>query len=137
MLSLPQQVADFLHRGIQIAQVGQAQLWLCGVQPCSGQPMPGHLPQSTCLGCRLLPAVPHQPLTPHKAQSTTHDRPPRPALLLLPCSQDCKAKTPAPGKLKEFGAYLAAEGAKREDVQQLAREVHEFASSFAMPGGDW
>lgn len=54
-----------------------------------------------------------------------------------PARQDCKAKTPAPGKLKEFGAYLAGEGAAREDVKQLAKEVHQFASSFAMPGGDW
>jgi glycine hydroxymethyltransferase len=51
--------------------------------------------------------------------------------------QDCKAKTPAPGKLKDFSQYLAAEAAAREDVQQLKAEVHAFASSFAMPGGDW
>ena len=60
--------------------------------------------------------------------------------ILLSCSrrvQDCKAHTPAPGKLKEFGAYLAAEGAARQDVQQLKQEVHAFASGFAMPGGDW
>ena len=54
-----------------------------------------------------------------------------------PPSQDCKAKTPAPGKLKEFGAYLAAEGAARDDVRQLQKEVHDFAASFPMPGGDW
>ncbi|KAL4452492.1 hypothetical protein ABPG75_008154 [Micractinium tetrahymenae] len=52
-------------------------------------------------------------------------------------AQDCKAQTPAPGKLKEYGAYLAAEGAARQDVQQLAQEVHDFACSFGMPGGDW
>lgn len=51
--------------------------------------------------------------------------------------QDCKAQTPAPGKLKEYAAYLAAEGVARQDVQQLAQEVHDFSSSFAMPGGDW
>lgn len=51
--------------------------------------------------------------------------------------QDCKAKTPAPGKLKEFGAYLAAEGAARDDVRALQKEVHDFAASFPMPGGDW
>ena len=51
--------------------------------------------------------------------------------------QDCKAQTPAPGKLKEFQQYLAAEGAGRADVQQLLKEVHEFASRFEMPGGDW
>ena len=50
---------------------------------------------------------------------------------------DCKAQTPAPGKLKEFGQYLAAEGAGRQDVQLLRQEVHAFACAFAMPGGDW
>lgn len=49
-------------------------------------------------------------------------------------AQDCKAQTPAPGKLKEFGAYLAEQGAARADVQQLRAEVEEFARSFPMPG---
>ena len=52
-------------------------------------------------------------------------------------AQDCKAQTPAPGKLKEFAAYLAGPGAGRDDIKQLAKEVHDFAASFAMPGGDW
>ena len=49
-------------------------------------------------------------------------------------AQACKAATPAPGKLKEFGAYLAAEGGQRQDVQQLRAEVEGFARSFPMPG---
>lgn len=49
-------------------------------------------------------------------------------------AQDCKAQTPAPGKLKEFGAYLASAGAAREDVKQLKAEVEAFAQSFPMPG---
>lgn len=55
----------------------------------------------------------------------------------LSALQDCKAQTPAPGKLKEYAAYLAAEGTARQDVQQLAQEVHDFSCSFDMPGGDW
>lgn len=47
---------------------------------------------------------------------------------------DLKAKTPAPGKLKEFNAYLANEGRKRADLQALRQEVHDFAASFPMPG---
>lgn len=49
-------------------------------------------------------------------------------------AQDCKSKTPAPGKLKEFQQYLNSEGGARQDVQQLQAEVHAFSSSFAMPG---
>lgn len=49
-------------------------------------------------------------------------------------AQECKAATPAPGKLKEFGAYLAGEGAARADVQQLRGEVEAFARGFPMPG---
>ena len=47
---------------------------------------------------------------------------------------DCKAKTPAPAKLKDFAQYLAAEGAAREDVRRLRAEVEDFAGSFPMPG---
>ena len=47
---------------------------------------------------------------------------------------ECKAATPAPGKLKEFTAYLAGEGAQREDVKQLKAEVEAFARGFPMPG---
>ena len=64
----------------------------------------------------------------------------RPATILASCLrhlQDCKAKTPAPGKLKEFQQYLHGEGAARQDVQQLRAEVRALASSFEMPGGDW
>ena len=47
---------------------------------------------------------------------------------------ECKAATPAPGKLKEFTAYLAGDGAQREDVKQLKAEVEAFARGFPMPG---
>ena len=47
---------------------------------------------------------------------------------------DIKAKTPAPGKLKDFAEYLATEGASRQDIVQLRSEVEAFASSFPMPG---
>jgi glycine hydroxymethyltransferase len=47
---------------------------------------------------------------------------------------DCKAKTPAPGKLKEFKAYLASEGASRADIKALAEEVQAQATAFPMPG---
>jgi len=49
-------------------------------------------------------------------------------------AQDLKAKTPAPGKMKDFNAYLAAEGRNREDLKALAKEVHDFAGQFPMPG---
>ena len=40
----------------------------------------------------------------------------------------------APGKLKDFNAYLGAEGGARPDVAALRAEVEEFATSFPMPG---
>ena len=46
----------------------------------------------------------------------------------------CKDATPAPGKLKEFNAYLGGEGGARPDVAALRAEVEEFATSFPMPG---
>ncbi|KAF6259350.1 serine hydroxymethyltransferase 3 [Scenedesmus sp. NREL 46B-D3] len=49
-------------------------------------------------------------------------------------AKDCQAKTPAPGKLKEFKAYMASEGQQRQDVAQLRQEVEALASSFPMPG---
>eukprot|EP00775_Hariotina_reticulata_P013285 gene13285-13416_t len=49
-------------------------------------------------------------------------------------AQDCQAKTPAPGKLKEFKAYLDSEGAGRQDIAQLRQEVEALATSFPMPG---
>lgn len=49
-------------------------------------------------------------------------------------AKDCQAKTPAPGKLKEFKAYLAGEGAQRADIKQLREEVEALASAFPMPG---
>ena len=49
-------------------------------------------------------------------------------------AQDCKAQTPAPGKLKEFAAYLAGPGSEREDISQLRSEVEALARSFPMPG---
>jgi glycine hydroxymethyltransferase len=48
-------------------------------------------------------------------------------------AQDLQASTPAPGKLKEFKAHLAA-NSSRADIKQLAAEVEAFASSFPMPG---
>jgi glycine hydroxymethyltransferase len=38
------------------------------------------------------------------------------------------------GKLKEFKAYMAAEGAARPDVAALQGEVEALANSFPMPG---
>jgi len=49
-------------------------------------------------------------------------------------AKDCRDKTPAPGKLKEFKAYLANEGQQREDIKQLRKEVEGLAASFPMPG---
>jgi glycine hydroxymethyltransferase len=49
-------------------------------------------------------------------------------------AKDCQAKTPAPGKLKEFKAYMESEGASRQDIAQLRQEVEELATSFPMPG---
>ena len=47
---------------------------------------------------------------------------------------DCKAQTPAPGKLADFRAYMAAEGESRQDIAALRDEVEAFAGSFPMPG---
>jgi glycine hydroxymethyltransferase len=102
-------VADLLHRGIQVAQVGPGAAWVDGVQ---------------LLRCMVKLAAGF------RCETATLRH-------MLTCLQDCKAKTPAPGKLKEFQAYLASEGGARQDVQQLKAEVHEFASGFDMPGGDW
>lgn len=49
-------------------------------------------------------------------------------------AKDCQAKTPAPGKLKEFKAYMASEGEQRQDIAQLRQEVEALATSFPMPG---
>lgn len=46
----------------------------------------------------------------------------------------CQASTPAPGKMKEFKAYIEAQGEQRADVVQLRQDVQELASSFPMPG---
>jgi len=78
-------------------------------------------------------SAPHHHLPSTPINPPIHQAPCPPPRLL----QDCKAQTPAPGKLKEYAAYLAGEGAARQDVQQLKQEVHDFASSFEMPGGDW
>jgi glycine hydroxymethyltransferase len=45
-----------------------------------------------------------------------------------------KADTPAPGKMKDFAAYAAGEGAARADVAALREEVQAFARGFPMPG---
>jgi len=49
-------------------------------------------------------------------------------------AQDCQQQTPAPGKLKEFKAYLEGEGAGRQDIKALREEVEALANSFPMPG---
>ncbi|KAG2429396.1 hypothetical protein HYH02_014053 [Chlamydomonas schloesseri] len=49
-------------------------------------------------------------------------------------AKDCQAKTPAPGKLKEFKEYLEGAGAARPDIAALRAEVEALASSFPMPG---
>lgn len=49
-------------------------------------------------------------------------------------AKECQANTPAPGKLKEFKAYLAGEGQQLKDLKQLRQEVEQFASAFPMPG---
>jgi len=49
-------------------------------------------------------------------------------------AKECKEATPAPGKLADFRAYMAAEGNSRPDIQALRAEVEAFAGSFPMPG---
>jgi glycine hydroxymethyltransferase len=113
-------VADLLHRGVQIAQVR----WPLLTGGCAG---------ARALCCSSLAAWLRglgRCVLPSACAPTGC----LPCLLLV---QDCKAQTPAPGKLKDFQQYLNGEGAARQDVQQLQAEVHAFASSFEMPGGDW
>ncbi|KXZ45731.1 hypothetical protein GPECTOR_51g717 [Gonium pectorale] len=49
-------------------------------------------------------------------------------------AKDCQAKTPAPGKLKEFKEYVEGPGAARSDISALRAEVEALAQSFPMPG---
>ncbi len=49
-------------------------------------------------------------------------------------AKDIKANTPGEAKLKDFVAFANTEGPGRVDVQQLRREVEEYAGSFPMPG---
>lgn len=49
-------------------------------------------------------------------------------------AKECKMATPAPGKLLDFRAYMAAEGEARQDIAALRAEVEAFAGSFPMPG---
>lgn len=49
-------------------------------------------------------------------------------------AKDCHSKLPAGSKLKDFKEYVEKEGRKRDDVHQLAEEVHSWASTFPMPG---
>uniref|UniRef100_A0A061RCE7 Serine hydroxymethyltransferase n=1 Tax=Tetraselmis sp. GSL018 TaxID=582737 RepID=A0A061RCE7_9CHLO len=49
-------------------------------------------------------------------------------------AKECKAATPAPGKLADFRAYMASEGESRSDIRALREEVEAFAGSFPMPG---
>ena len=46
---------------------------------------------------------------------------------------ELKNSTPEDGKLRAFHRHLKA-NADRDDIQQLKREVEEFATAFAMPG---
>lgn len=46
---------------------------------------------------------------------------------------DLKNSTPPDGKLRAFHRHLK-DNADRDDIQQLKREVEEFATDFAMPG---
>lgn len=47
---------------------------------------------------------------------------------------DAKAKTPAPGKQKDFKLYMDTEGVKSAELQALKDEVLAFATSFPHPG---
>ncbi|GIL59204.1 hypothetical protein Vafri_13895 [Volvox africanus] len=49
-------------------------------------------------------------------------------------AKDCQARTPAPGKLKEFKEYVEGTGASRPDILALRNEVEALAQSFPMPG---
>lgn len=49
-------------------------------------------------------------------------------------AKDIKANTPGEAKLKDFVAFANAEGPSRADVQQLRKEVEDYAGSFPMPG---
>lgn len=49
-------------------------------------------------------------------------------------AKDLQAKTPAPGKLKDFKEYAEKEGAARADLQALKAEVAAMSNSFPMPG---
>eukprot|EP00879_Flechtneria_rotunda_P009888 GHRR01010340.1.p1 GENE.GHRR01010340.1~~GHRR01010340.1.p1 ORF type:complete len:491 (+),score=156.78 GHRR01010340.1:161-1633(+) len=49
-------------------------------------------------------------------------------------AKDCQANTPAPGKLREFKAYLQEVGSQRQDILQLKQEVEALSTSFPMPG---
>jgi glycine hydroxymethyltransferase len=51
-------------------------------------------------------------------------------------AKDIKANTPGEAKLKDFVAFANAEGPSRADVQQLRKEVEDYAGSFPMPGVD-
>ena len=46
---------------------------------------------------------------------------------------DLKNSTPEDGKLRAFHRHLKA-NAGRDDIQQLKKEVEEFATAFTMPG---
>ena len=45
---------------------------------------------------------------------------------------DLKARTPEPGKLKDFKAFLASNSFP--EIEQLQKDVNDFALSFPMPG---
>jgi hypothetical protein len=53
---------------------------------------------------------------------------------MLQIAKECAAATPAPAKLKDFKAYVEAEGRKRADVAALKAEVEALATAFPMPG---
>jgi hypothetical protein len=45
---------------------------------------------------------------------------------------DLKARTPQPAKLKDFKAFVKSQ--TFPEIEQLKKEVNEFALSFPMPG---
>ncbi len=68
---------------------------------------------------------------PRRAERSTAVWPTVPAL----APRAPQAKTPAPGKLKEYKEYVErGEGSQRPDVAALRAEVEELAHAFPMPG---
>lgn len=138
-----EKVAEFIHRAVEIAkdcQVGHPGAGVCNpgeqgapwsqISRCPDRPAPPRRPSAGRLAPGGGPALalrpPHMLASARSRTSTQHAPPPK--------HTHPQAKTPAPGKLKEFKAYLEAEGPKRQDIKQLREEVEALASSFPMPG---